>query len=172
MQGWEAAYNQQLTFLPGFLKGLSATFNYSWLDQHGVGSSVTPGGAPVLGRPPTPGNPAVYFTRRMIADFIPMTYNAGLRWNYGKYSAQALYNFIGEAVTNFNAANPALSQFRYGMKTLNVGVGYQYRPALGFTLDASNVLNEPQRWYSGYKDRTRRTTINFVTITMGVNGRF
>jgi iron complex outermembrane receptor protein len=172
VQGWEAAYNQQLTFVPGFLKGLSATFNYTWLNQHGVGSSVTPGGAPVLGRPPTPGNPAVYFTRRMIADFIPMTYNAGLRWNYGKYSAQALYNFIGEAVTSYNAANPALSQFRYSMKTLNVGVGYQHKPALGFTLDASNVLNEPQRFYSGYKDRTRRTIINFVTVAIGVNGRF
>src|SRR6185436_7367751 len=40
VQGWEFAYNQQLTFLPGFLKGLSATFNYSWGDEHGVQSGT------------------------------------------------------------------------------------------------------------------------------------
>ena len=63
-------------------------------------------------------------------------------------------------------------EFRYSMKTLNLGFGYQHRPNLGFTLDASNVLNEPQRWYNGYKDRMYRTTINFVTVTIGMNGRF
>ena len=68
--------------------------------------------------------------------------------------------------------SPALNQYRYSMKTLNVTAGYQYRPNLGFTLNISNILNEPQRWYIGYKERTRRTIINFVTVTAGVNGRF
>ena len=40
------------------------------------------------------------------------------------------------------------------------------------SVNASNILNEPQAWYVGYKDRMRRTTINFVTVTVGVNGRF
>ena len=154
VQGWEFAYNQQFTFLPGLLKGLSASFNYSWLDQHGMQSGTQ------------------YLTHRDIAGFIPAAANASLNWRYRRISARALYNFTGENITSFNAANPALSQFRYSMKTLNLGMGYQHRPNLGFTLDASNVLNEPQRWYVGYKDRMRRTTINFVTITLGVNGRF
>ncbi len=172
VQGWEASYRQQLTFLPGALKGLALSFNYSWTDQHGAGSAVTAGGGPVLGRPPTATTPAVYFSRRDIAGFIPMAANASLNWNYRKYSARALYNFTGENITSYNGTSPALSQFRYAMKTLNLGVGYQHKPTLGFTLDASNVLNEPQKWYVGYKDRMRRTTINFVTITAGVNGRF
>jgi TonB-dependent receptor len=172
VQGWEFAYNQQLNFLPGFLKGLSATFNYSWTDQHGAGSSVTPGTAAVLGRPPTPGNPSVYFSRRDIAGFIPMAYNAGLRWNYGKYNARALFNLSGENITTYNGTNPALSQFRNTMKTLNLGVGYQYSGSLGFSIDASNVLNEPQTWYIGYKDRLRRSNLNFVTLALAMNGRF
>ncbi len=153
-QGWEFAYNQQFTFLPGVFKGLSASFNYSWTDQHGMREGTR------------------YLTRRDIANFVPHAANASLNWRYRKVSARALYNFTGEYITSFNAANPALSQFRYAMKTLNVGFGYQHRPTLGFTLDASNVLNEPQRWYNGYKDRMYRTTINFVTVTVGVNGRF
>lgn len=154
VQGWEFAYNQQLTFLPGALKGLAATFNYSWCDQHGMQSGTR------------------YLTRRDIVGFIPMAYNAGLRWNYGKYSARALYNFSGENVTTFNAANPGLSQFRNTMKTLNLGAGYQHSPSLGFNVDVSNALNEPQTWYIGYKDRLRRDTINFVTLTFSMNGRF
>ncbi len=155
VQGWEAAYNQQLTFLPGVFKGLAFTFNYSWTDQHGLQTGTR------------------YLTRREIAGFIPAAANAGLTWNYRKYSARALYNFTSEyTFTAPNFTNPALNQFRYSMKTLNLGMGYQYKPTLGFTLDASNVLNEPQRWYVGYKDRMRRTNINFVTIAAGINGRF
>ena len=172
VQGWEFAYNQQFTFLPGLLKGLSASFNYSWTDQHGLGSSATPGGAPVLGRAPSPGNPAVYFGHRDIAGFIPNAANASLSWRYRKFNTSLLYNFTGENPTSISLQSPALNQYRYSMKTLNVSMGYQYRPNVGFTLNASNILNEPQRWYIGYKDRMRRTTINFVTITAGVSGRF
>ncbi len=154
VQGWEFAYSQQLTFLPGALKGLAASFNYSWTDQHGLREGTR------------------YLTRREIAGFIPHAANASLNWRFRKVGVRALYNFTGENVTSVNLANPALSQFRYSMKTLNVGFSYQHKPTLGFTLDASNVLNEPQRWYNGYKDRMYRTTINFVTVTVGVNGRF
>ncbi|MBI5380421.1 MAG: TonB-dependent receptor [Opitutae bacterium] len=172
VQGWEFSYNQQLTFLPGLLRGLSASFNYSWTTQHGLGSAVTPGGAPVLGRPPTPTTPAVYFGRRDIANFIPMAANASLSWRYRKFNTSLLYNITGENPTSISLLTPALNQYRYSMKTLNVSAGYQYHPSLGFTVNAANVLNEPQRWYVGNKDRMRRSTFNFVTVTIGVNGRF
>jgi TonB-dependent receptor len=172
VQGWEFAYNQQFTFLPGVLKGLSASFNYTWINQHGVGSAATPGGTPILGREPTATTPAVYFSRRDIANFIPAAANASLSWRYQKFNTSLLYNFTGENPTSISILTPALNQYRYSMKTLNVSAGYQYRPNVGFSLNASNILNEPQRWYVGYKDRMRRTTINVVTITAGVNGRF
>ena len=172
VQGWEFAYNQQFTFLPGALKGLSASFNYTWINQHGVGSAATPGGTPILGREPTATTPAVYFSRRDIANFIPAAMNASLSWRYRKFNTSLLYNFTGENPTAISILTPALNQYRYSMKTLNVSAGYQYRPNLGFSINASNILNEPQRWYVGYKDRMRRTTINFVTVTAGVNGRF
>ncbi len=172
VQGWEFAYSQQFTFLPGPLKGLSASFNYTWITQHGLGSAQTPGGTPVLGRLPTPTTPSVYFSRREIAGFIPAAANVSLSWRYRKFNTSLLYNFTGEYPTSISLLSPALSQFRYSMKTLNVSAGYQQRPNLGFTVNVANVLNEPQKWYVGYKDRTRRTIINFVTVTFGVNGRF
>ncbi len=153
-QGWEFAYQQQLTFLPGKLKGLSASFNYSLTDTHGLRGGTR------------------YLTRRDIAGFIPHSANAALRWNYRGFSARLLYNFTGEHTSSFNAANPGLSIYRYSMKTLNVGFGYQYRPGLGITLDISNLFNEPQEFYMGTKDRFRQNITNFVTVAIGLNGRF
>ena len=153
-QGWEFAYQQQFTFLPGLLKGLAASFNYTWIDTHG-----TRGGSR-------------YLTSREVTGFIPYAANASLTWRYRKFNARVLYNFTGEYITSLNTTNPALSQYRYSMKTVNVGVGYQYRPALNFSVDVANLLNEPQEWYVGYKNRLRRHIENFVTVTVGMNGRF
>jgi hypothetical protein len=98
-QGWEFVYQQQFTFLPGLLRGLAASFNYTWITTHGNRGGTT------------------YQTRREVAGFIPHAVNASLPWR-------------------------------------------------------SNVLNEPQEFYIGYKDRLRRHIVNFVTVTVGVNGRF
>jgi outer membrane receptor protein involved in Fe transport len=83
-----------------------------------------------------------------------------------------LYNFTGEYITSFNATNPALSIYRYSMKTVNLGFGYQYRPGLGVTVDIANLFNEPQQFYMGNKDRFRQNITNFVTVAIGLNGRF
>lgn len=155
-QGIEFAYQQQFTFLPGIWKGLSASFNYTRINTHGTRDGTR------------------YLNRNEVNGFIPHAANARLAWRYRKFTSQVLYNFTGEHLTPnaYNVTNPALNQYRYSMKTVNVGFGYQYRPWLNFTLDANNIFNEPQQWYIGYKDRLRRHTINFVTVTMGVNGRF
>lgn len=153
-EGWEFAYRQQFTFLPGLLKGLSASFNYTWIDGHG----------PLNGA-------SGYLTKKEIAGFIPYVANASLSWRYRNFSSRILYNFTGEYITSFNA-NPALRQYRESFKTTNVGVAYQLRPSLAFTVDVSNIFNEPQVLYRGYKGRTNQITYNFVTITAGFNGRF
>lgn len=153
-EGWEFAYRQQFTFLPGLLKGLSASFNYTWIDGHG----------PLNGA-------SGYLTKKEIAGFIPYVANASLSWRYRNFSSRILYNFTGEYITSFNA-NPALRQYRESFKTTNVGVAYQVRPSLAFTVDVSNIFNEPQVLYRGYKGRTSQITYNFVTITAGFNGRF
>jgi outer membrane receptor protein involved in Fe transport len=152
-QGWEFSYRQQFTFLPGLLKGLAASFNYTWIDTHGMYT------------------PTSYLTRREVEGFIPHAANASLSWRYRKFSTRVLYNFTGEYINTYNAA-PALRLYRLSHKTVNVGLAYQYRPSISFSLDVANIFNEPQVFYRGSKDRTQRTLINFVTITAGVNGRF
>lgn len=154
-QGWEFGYNQQFTFLPGLLKGLSANFNYTLIDTHGLQTGTR------------------YLTTSDVTNFIPRVYNAQLNWRYGKYGARVVYNYTSEYITSRDDNNPTLNQYRYAFKTVNAGISYKYRPAVGFSLDVSNLTNANQEWYKGSKDRgLRRTTMNFVTITFGVNGQF
>ncbi len=153
-QGWELAYQQQFTFLPGWLKGLAASANYTRLVTHGLYGGTT------------------YLTSRELPNFIPYTANASLSWRYRKFSTRLLYNFTGEHITSYNATSPALNLYRRSNKTVNFGMAYQVRPALNLSLDVANLFNEPQVLYRGFKDRTERTLYNFVTITAGVNGRF
>ncbi len=152
-QGWEFSYRQQFTFLPGLLKGLAASYNYTWIDTHGMYGGNT------------------YLTRREVQGFIPHAANASLSWRHRNFSARVLYNFTGEYINTFNA-NPALRLYRESMKTVNVGIAYQLRPSVSFSLDVANLFNEPQVFYRAVKDRTQRTLVNFVTVTAGVNGRF
>jgi iron complex outermembrane recepter protein len=156
VQGWEFSYRQQFTFLPGLLRGLSASANYSIINTHGKFAGST------------------YRTTREIEGFIPRAGNVALNWRYHRFSTRVLYNFTGEHIApdGYSATSPALNEFVHDRKTVNLGLAYQLRPALSLTCDVSNLFNEPYRVYVGKPDRMQITRFQFVTITFGVTGRF
>jgi TonB-dependent receptor len=154
VQGWEFSYQQQFTFLPGVLKGLSGSANYTMIDTRGdFGGTTSRENGEVPG-------------------FIPKSANASLSWRHRGFSTRVLYNFTGAHLNTYNAANPALRLYRYDRNTVNLGLAYRWRPAVTFTCDVANLFNEKQRLYQGNSDRTQDIIINFVTITLGVSGRF
>ena len=154
VNGWEFAYQQQFTFLPGLLKGLGAALNYTLLEASG-----NFGGATNRSTNQVPG-------------FIPRTANATLSWRYRKFSTRVLYNHVGSYITSYNAATPGYSAYRFAYRTVNLGVTWQLRPSVQLTADVSNLFNAPQRTYRGFTDRMSGTIINGTSLTFGVNGRF
>jgi iron complex outermembrane receptor protein len=154
VQGWEFTYQQQFTFLPGLLKGLGASGNYTLINTHG-----NFGGATSRSTGEVPG-------------FIPRTGNASLSWRQGRFSTRVLYNFTGSYLTSLTAGSPWRNLYRYNYRTWNTGVAYQLRPQVSLTADVSNFTNEPQAVYRGYANRMQTTIINGTTVTLGVNGRF
>jgi TonB-dependent receptor len=154
VQGWEFSYQQQFTFLPGLLKGLSASANYTLLETRGDF-----GGTAKRSTNEVPG-------------FIPRTANLGLAWRYGRISTRLAVNYVGDYIRNFTAANSPRNLFRFKRTIVNAGVGFHLRPYLNLTFDVSNLTNEPESFYRGYSDRMQATNIPGTTITMGVNGRF
>lgn len=154
VQGWEFSYQQQFTFLPGLLKGLGASANYTVIDTHGNFGGTT--------------------NRQTgeVPGFIPKAANASLSWRYRGFSTRVLYNFTGSHIASYNATSPALNLYRFERNTVNLGLAYQWRPSVSFTCDVANLFNEKQRIYQGFPGRTQDIVINFVAITFGVSGRF
>jgi iron complex outermembrane recepter protein len=154
VQGWEFIYQQQFTFLPGLLKGLSGSANYSVITTHGnFGGSTN-------------------LSTSQVAGFIPRTGNLNLSWRYRGFSTRVLYNFTSDYLTSYTAASLGRNIYRFKYATINAGVAYQYRPSLTFTIDVSNLFNAPQAFYRGIPDQMQTTVINGTTISFGVNGRF
>ncbi len=154
VQGWEFSYQQQFTFLPGLLKGLSGSANYTLIDTSGDFGGTT------------------NRSTNEVPGFIPRSANASISWRHRGFSTRVLYNFTGSHIATYNAANPGLRLYRYDRNTVNLGLAYQWRPAVTFTCDIANLFNEKQRLYQGVEGRTQDIIINFVTITLGVSGRF
>jgi TonB-dependent receptor len=154
VQGWELSYQQQLNFLPGPLKGLSLSANYTLLDTHG-----NFGGTSTL-------------TTGQLAGFIPRTANINLAWRYGRFGARVLYNYTSSYISSYSATNIGRNEYRFARKSVNAGLEYSIRPNTRLTFDVSNPFNEPQKRYRGIEDQMSTIIMNFTTITIGVQGRF
>jgi TonB-dependent receptor len=153
VQGWEFNYQQQFTFLPGILKGLSGLINYTVLDTHGnYGGTGSRGTGQVAG-------------------FVPRTANASLSWRYRGFSTRLLVNYANTFLQTFNI-NPARNVFRLDRKLINLSFGYQLRPSLALTVDIDNLTNVPQKRYRGIPDQMEYYNYPGTTITMGISGRF
>jgi TonB-dependent receptor len=160
VQGWEFSYQQQFTFLPGVLKGLSGMINYTSLDTHRnvpVAGSLTATTARSAGQ---------------IAGFVPRTGNASLSWRYRAFSTRILANYATTHLTTFSAGAPHRDVYRVKRKLINVGFAYQLRPTLNLTLDIDNLNNVPQKRYRGTPDNVEYYNFPGTTITVGVSGRF
>ncbi|MBI4623077.1 MAG: TonB-dependent receptor [Verrucomicrobia bacterium] len=154
VQGWEFNYQQQFTFLPGFLKGLSGSANYTVIDTHGdFGGTVTR-------------------STNQVPGFIPRTGNLSLSWRHRGFSSRVAVNFTGDYITNYSAASLGRNLYRFKRTMVNVGLAYQVRPAVTLTCDVANLFNEPEAFYRGIPDQLQRMNLPGTSITFGVNGRF
>lgn len=154
VQGWEASYQQQFTFLPGLLKGLSVGANFTLLNTHGDFGGTT------------------YLGTGQIQGFIPRTGNVNFAWRYRSFNARVLINHTGEYLTSYSALDASRNLYRYARTTINIGMEYRFRPTATLTLDISNPNGVPQKLYRGFQDRPQNTILNFTTITAGITGRY
>lgn len=155
VQGWEFAYMQQFTFLPGLLKGLSFNANYTLIDTHGdfgvAGASLGNG---------------------QIEGFIPRSANVSLSWNYKRFGTRILYNYTSGNMRAYNETQPSRNQYMPSRELVNVGVTYRITPKLSFQLDVANVFNEPLFYYRGIPEQTQQYLLQGTRISAGIQGRF
>ncbi len=154
VQGWELAYQQQFTFLPGLLKTLGVSANTTILATHGNFGSTT--------------------TRQTgeVPGFVPRTSNLSVSWRYRKFGSRLNVNRTGEYINAFTASGSGRNQYTVQRTIVNIGGAYQFRPSMSFSVDVGNIFNEAQVFYRGISDNISEYRIPGVTITAGVSGRF
>ena len=155
VQGWELAYQQQFTFLPGLLRTLGLSANTTILETHGDFGSTTA-------------------TRKTgeVPGFVPRTANLSLSWRYRKFGTRLNVNRTGGYINAFTAGGSGRNQYTLQRTVVNIGAAYQFRPALSFSVDVGNIFNEAQVFYRGVSDNISEYRIPGVTVTAGVSGRF
>jgi TonB-dependent receptor len=128
VRGIELNYNQQFTFLPGWMAGFGVYGNLTRMESegnYGAGNSISV--AP---------NP-----KGKVAGFNPDTSNAGLSYIRNKITLRLQWNHRARYLTTYNAVDSQLV-YRIRRDTLDVKTQYQLTRRFSVYLDVNNVLGE------------------------------
>lgn len=153
VRGFEAAYNQSLSFLPGLLDGL------------GVQASVT-----------LVDSKANYFAgnRQIKDDLVGLSktsYNLVGYYEKGPISARLGWFWRSRYLTSIGSTTTAQSYVNaYG--SLDGSLSYQITPQYGLTLEGSNLSNEIRRHYGKTKDQPMETYHWGRTVSLTLRGKF
>ncbi len=152
VDGIEFSYLQQLTFLPGALRGLSVLTNYTYLRATGDYGQDSGGPGGLVG-------------------FVPHTANVRLGYNYRWFGPYVQWTYTGETLDTYNVL-PQLQTTRLERRIVNAGFTVRLPRQLEFFFDVANLFDEPQRTVH-FVSGTRVSTIyNGPFVSFGLNGRF
>lgn len=152
VEGVEFSYLQQLTFLPGALRGLSVLVNYTHLRAEGDYGQDSGGPGGLVG-------------------FVPHTANVRLSYNYRWFAPYVQWSYVGRTLDVFNAL-PQLQSERLERRLVNAGFSIRLPRQLELFFDIANAFDEPQRTVH-FVTGTRMSTIyNGPFLSFGLNGRY
>jgi TonB-dependent receptor len=127
--GYELAYSQQMTFLPGMLKGLGVFANYTSLkatgDRGGTGG-----------------------VKATLTNFVPKTLNAGVSWRYRRFEARVKYNWASDILRGYNA-NPASTQWDLDRETVDLNFKYGFARRYEVYCDVMNATQTNETKFRG-----------------------
>ena len=159
IKGIEASYQQQLVFLPGWMKGLGVYANYTKLKTEGQNSNFTAGPASLGGG-------------GTIAGFLDKTGNLGLGWRGAGFDLRLQAVYRGEYLTS-NSATAALITYQLGKVSWGWKSRYNFSRNLGVFCDVDNLTSVLlDERYSLYPDRISLWRTFHAKIVAGVTGRF
>jgi outer membrane receptor protein involved in Fe transport len=154
INGLELNYQQQLTFLPGWMKGFGVYANFTKLETTGdnSGPSTTAGGT--------------------LAGFLNKTGNLGVSYRgYGfDIRPQAVYR--GSYLVS-TSIDPSLVTYQRAKTTWSIKSRYALNRHLSVFLDLENLFSEPvSLTYALYSDRVILDYQFPTKIVGGLTGRF
>ncbi|MBI4626522.1 MAG: TonB-dependent receptor [Verrucomicrobia bacterium] len=149
VRGMEASYQQQLSFLPGALKGLGVFANFTSLQ--------------------TEGNFGGLSTTRRLANLTPRSGNTGINYRYRGLDARLLLNWTGE---RFRGTNGGVDTYSADRRLLDLKLQYTINRRYDVFLDMSNLTNEPVGTVIALNGLRQFKENGGVFFSAGVRGRF
>lgn len=152
VNGVEFSYLQQLSFLPGALRGFTLLANYTHLRAKGDYGQDSGGPGGLVG-------------------FVPDVANVRVSYNYRWFAPYVQWTYVGTTLGSFNV-RPELQTNRLERRIVNAGCSLRMPRNLEFFVDVSNLFDEPQRT-AHFVTGTRISTIyNGPFVSFGLNGRY
>ena len=154
--GFEVAYQQQLTFLPGVFKQMSAYLNYTY-NQSEIANFEVEGreGEEGLSMPGTPEH----------------TMNASLMYDNELLSVSVSYNMASSFIDEFGD-NARLDRYYDQVAYLDFNLDWRLYQGLTFSASVNNILNQPLRYYQGDEDYTMQAEYYGPTFSCGLKYAF
>lgn len=155
IKGFEFAYQQQFSFLPGFWKGFGAFANFTYLESEG-----------------NYGGPGSVVSDAELENFVPRTANLGVSYIGHNWTVRAQMNYTGVHLDSYNA-DPSQRQYIFENYPIDLNIRYDFSPKIGIYLDVINVFNEPTNHeYTFTEYRRNRNDLYTTMWKMGISGRF
>lgn len=126
VRGFELAYQQQFTFLNGWMRGFGAFANYTRLETKGNYGTNT------------------VTSTNQVAGFYPEMGNFGLSYIHSPISIRAQFNYVSRYLNTFSASQARLL-YRLARPTLDIKTVYTISRHMDFYLDVMNVLAQADR---------------------------
>lgn len=146
-RGVTLEYDQQLTFLPGALRGLGLRGSVTLIDPDGIRVNMPKTAA-----------------------------NWGLRYSYGKFDFQLTGNAQGKYRTSAlsaTATSPTNGILYHDARQLwNVSASYKIDSRFEVMLAGRNIFNAPDVIYSNIRDRVQQYSIYGSMWNVGIKGTF
>lgn len=147
-------YNQQLTFLPGVLKGLGVFGSYTRTWQ------ISPE------------------TDDERVGYLPNSANGGLRYRYGRLNLQLRATWQDDRLQSIT--RPATADSTYvtgyyyykGRMMVDFSGDFKLNKNLWFIFSLRNITNTPAEWYSNTPDLMQRYFVHGVFWNCGLKARF
>lgn len=154
VNGLEFSYNQQLTFLPAWARGLSLYATYTLIDS--VGNYNSEGAV----------------ADSEIAQFVPTAWNVGVTYQRFGFTVRAQLNYNDRYLQAYTA-NPAERIYDDEKIDAALNVKYQFNRRLSLFCDWSNATDETVVRVQG-KDvyRPQKIRYNGMRINLGMSGTF
>jgi TonB-dependent receptor len=153
VRGLELSYQQQLNFGPKWVRGIGLFANYTKIESEGDYGSGTAQAVSQL------------------AEFVPETWNFGLRFSYGRFRGSYLVNHTGEYLFSYSS-NATRLRYKTAFTNTALSTSWALRKNLEVYLDAYNIFDRPQSFYYGIPEHKQQHSIKGMMLSFGVRGRF